>query len=149
MFQKIQRFFDQMIVMRDAHGGTEISLELATAALLCEVVRADHAIEESEIVAMEAMLKRRFSLDEQALDELMALAREESEAAVDHYQFVRLINEHCSFEQKFELVRAMWTLAYADGEIDPLEEARIRTLSTLLFLSHSDFIRAKFAAKPE
>jgi uncharacterized tellurite resistance protein B-like protein len=44
-------------------------------------------------------------------------------------------------------VEQLWLIAYADGVIDKYEEAAIRKASELLYVSHSDFIRAKFAAE--
>ncbi len=32
----------------------------------------------------------------------------------------------------------MWEVAYADGEIDPLEDAVIRKTAELLYVDHSD-----------
>ncbi len=46
-------------------------------------------------------------------------------------------------ETRFELIKAMWEVAHADGEIDPLEDAVIRKAAELLYVDHSQFIRAK------
>lgn len=142
MLEAIQQFFQRTLVIsdQDSPGPT---LELATAALLCEVVRADYQHDPRELDALRAMLLRHFSLDEGAVDELMALAQQEVEEAVDHYQFVSLIKERYGYEQRAQLIRLMWQLAYADGELSPLEEHRIRRLADLLHVGHGDFIRAK------
>ncbi len=44
---------------------------------------------------------------------------------------------------RFELIKAMWEVAHADGEIDPLEDSVIRKTSELLYVDHHEFIRAK------
>ncbi len=147
MIAKLQRFFQQALAEPEASGGSEPTLELATAALLCEVVRADYQYDEREMQLLRSQLKRRFELTENALDGLMELAREEADSAVDHYQFVSLIKAHYAYEQRYELVRLMWLLALADGEHHHLEEHRIRRLAELLHVSHSDFIRAKLQAQ--
>ena len=41
----------------------------------------------------------------------------------------------------------MWKIAYADGNIDKFEEHIIRKVSNLIYVSHSDFIKAKISAK--
>ena len=41
----------------------------------------------------------------------------------------------------------LWRVAYADGVIHKYEDAAIRKASELLYVSHSDFIRAKFSAE--
>ena len=47
------------------------------------------------------------------------------------------------------LVAQMWQLAFADGELDALEEHRIRRLADLLYVSHGDFIRTKLEVMPD
>ncbi|GHA83488.1 tellurite resistance TerB family protein [Modicisalibacter luteus] len=142
MLDAIQQFFNRTLAPQD-DAQRVLTLELATAALLCEVVRADYQTGASEIDALRNMLQTRFALDRAAVDELMDLAAEEAEQAVDHFQFVRLVNEHYDYADKVELVELMWRLAYADDALDALEEHRIRKLADLLFVRHSDFIRTK------
>jgi len=140
----IQRFFQEMLSEGEAGTGRETpSLELAAAALLCEVMRADYEVTDDELTALRRLLREHLELGDEAIDELMTLAREEVDDAVDHYQFVSLIREHYAYERRVELVQMMWTLALADGEHHHLEEHRIRQLADLLHVSHSDFIRTK------
>ncbi|PXX95260.1 TerB family tellurite resistance protein [Halomonas sp. LBP4] len=143
MLESIQRFFQQALAEPDTAGGPAPTLELATAALLFEVARADYHLDDSELALLRRQLQQRFALEDAALDELMSLAREEAEQAVDHYQFVSLAKQHYGYEQRCELVRTMWMLSLADGESHALEEHRIRRLADLLHVSHSDFIRTK------
>ncbi len=145
MIDAIQRFFSEMLDAGERADAPAHTLELATAALLFEVARADYHLDDSEVALLRDQLRRRFGLEASALDELVQLAREEAESAVDHYQFVSLIKEHFDYAQRCELVRMMWSLSLADGEPHHLEEHRIRRLAELLHVSHSDFIRAKLA----
>ena len=39
----------------------------------------------------------------------------------------------------------MWQVAYADDHLDPIEEAVIRKVAELLYVNHSEFIRAKLS----
>ena len=41
----------------------------------------------------------------------------------------------------------MWKIAYADGNIDKDEEHIIRKVSNLIYVAHSDFIKAKINAR--
>ncbi|APE32126.1 hypothetical protein BOX17_14905 [Halomonas aestuarii] len=145
MIDSIQRFFNDMMAAGDRPDEPAISLELATAALLVEVVLADYHLDDSELALLRELLQRRFDLKDTALEELIRLAREEAETAVDHYRFVSLVKEHFDYDQRCELVRMMWSLSLADGEKHHLEEHRIRRLAELLHVSHGDFIRAKLA----
>ncbi|WP_416140550.1 TerB family tellurite resistance protein [Halomonas sp. HK25] len=147
MLTGIQRFFQQMLADPEAQDDERPTLELAAAALLCEVMRADYQEDPAQLVALHEMLRGSFDLEGEAVDELVALAREEVESSVDHYQFVSLIKQHYDYPKRCDLVRMMWALALADGEYHHLEEHRIRQLADLLHVGHGDFIRAKLEAK--
>lgn len=147
MFESIQRFFDELTAEEAGAEKSAPSLELATAALLFEVARADYQLEDSEMATLRDLLQRRFALEGEALDELIRLAREQADASVDHYQFVSLVKDHFGYDQRCELVRMMWSLSLADGEKHYLEEHRIRRLAELLYVSHGDFIRMKLAVQ--
>jgi len=147
MLDRIQHFFQQALADPGSGATPAPTLELATAALLFEVARADYHLDDRELALLREQLERHFALAPDALDELMLLAREEAEQAVDHYQFVSLIKQHYGYSERCDLVRMMWTLALADGEAHHLEEHRIRRLSELLHVSHSDFIRTKLQAQ--
>lgn len=149
MLDKIQHFFQQALADPDAGAAAAPTLELATAALLFEVARADYHLDDRELAQLREQLRRHFALEPQALDELMQLARDEAEQAVDHYQFVSLVKQHYGYAKRCDLVHMMWTLALVDGESHHLEEHRIRRLADLLHVSHSDFIRTKLQAQAE
>ncbi|WP_192034513.1 TerB family tellurite resistance protein [Halomonas sp. YLGW01] len=146
MLDAIQQFFQRTLVA-SGQSSREPTLELAAAALLCEVVRADYQHDPRELDALRAMLLSHFPIEEGTVDELMALAQQEVEEAVGHYQFVSLIKEHYGYAQRAQLIRLMWQLAYADDELSPLEEHRIRRLADLLHVGHGDFIRAKLSVQ--
>lgn len=143
MLASIQRFFQQALAEPETATDPAPTLELAAAALLCEVMRADYHTDQTQLGALRELLMTHFTLSASAVEELMEMAREEVEAAVDHYQFVSLIKQHYAYDQRCELVRMMWLLANADGGHNALEEHRIRRLAELLHVSHSDFIRTK------
>lgn len=143
MLDAIQQFFNRTLAAPEVAENRSLTLELATAALLCEIVRADYHTDPMELDALRQMLQTRFALDRVAVDELVELAEAEAEQAVDHFQFVRLVNDHYGYDDKVALVELMWQLAYVDDTLDAYEEHRIRKIADLLFVRHSDFIRTK------
>ncbi|WP_404472863.1 TerB family tellurite resistance protein [Vreelandella venusta] len=147
MLDAISNFFQRALAEPEQRENRTITLELATAALLCEVMRADYDQSDAERDALKQMLITRYRLSNSEVTELMTLAEAEVDDAVDHYQFVSLIKQHYGYPQRCELVALMWQLAWADGNIDPLEEHRIRRLADLLHVSHIDFIRSKLQAE--
>ncbi|WP_290787157.1 TerB family tellurite resistance protein [Halomonas sp.] len=147
MLTSIQRFFQQVLADPEVQEDEVHTLELAAAALLCEVMRADYRVDPAQLEALRELLMSHLHLEDEAVDSLMALAREEVENSVDHYQFVSLIKQHYDYGRRVELVRMMWVVALADGEHHHLEEHRIRQLADLLHVGHGDFIRTKLEAK--
>ncbi|WP_048308238.1 TerB family tellurite resistance protein [Halomonas sp. PR-M31] len=143
MLTTFQQFFNRALVMPAQEQDRRLTLELATAVLFCEIVRADYQRDPRELELLKLKLQRRFAMDDAAVNELIRSAEEEADQAVDHFEFVRLINEHYDYDDKVVLVELMWELAYADDELDAYEEHRIRKLADLLFVRHSDFIRTK------
>ncbi|WP_425531593.1 TerB family tellurite resistance protein [Chromohalobacter nigrandesensis] len=144
----IQHFFQNMLESPQPER-RQVTLELAVAALLCEIMRADYEHDPRERAMLRELLTTRLTIVPDDVDELMSLAEAEVEQAVDHYEFVRLIRDQYGYEDRVALVAQMWQLAFADGELDALEEHRVRRLADLLYVSHSDFIRTKLEVMPE
>lgn len=149
MLNKLTRFFERHL---QPHDGASNSLtfaqkQLATAALLVEVAVADHVFDATEFASLLNLLERKFSLSHEHVVELAELARSNSIDATSLHQFTRLINSDCTAEEKFELIKSMWEIAYSDKKIDKYEEYVIRKVAELIYVSHSDFIRAKSMVK--
>jgi uncharacterized tellurite resistance protein B-like protein len=122
---------------------------LACAALLIEVAVIDNEFDAEEFEVLQSILQNQFDIPAEDCEALTTLAQSECEDSTSMYQFTQLVNEHCSPEEKFELVKGMWTIAYADGDLDKYEEYIIRKVSELIYLSHGDFIRAKHMARAD
>lgn len=152
MLKKIRDFFDNNLsISKDQtdNGPSkhEQKLQLATAALLLEVARADFDIAEDEKQAIVNSLKNTFKLATAELNELLHLAEQQVNEAVSLHQFTRLIHESYPPADKKEIIRMLWSIAYADSVLDKYEEAMIRKISDLLYVTHQEFMHAKFQAK--
>ena len=127
--------------VHSAHGR-----HLAAAALLIEVARADYGFDPREQLALQEALRRSFDLSHAEIETLLALAEAEAREATSSYAFTRLINEEYSDEEKSDLLRAMWSVAFADGEVDKYEEHLIRKIAGLIYVPHQEFIRTRLQA---
>ena len=125
----------------------EHSLELATAVLLVEVMRADPALGEDERVAVVDALRARFAMQPDEIDRLVELAHETSRSANDFYAFTSVINDSFTHEQKVHVVELMWRVAFADGHLDAHERHLISKVADLLHVTHGEYIAAKLHAK--
>lgn len=127
----------------------QYSVELATAALLSEIIRADNKTDEREKAAYRDILKRQFTLDQHALDALISEGKETAEEAVDLVNFTKVINQKCDNEQKKSILTSLWELAYADDNLAPMEEHTIRRIADLLYIPHSQFIKTKLSVSDD
>lgn len=152
MLDKIKAFYDQNLA--PAIGGSGPAgpdathrVQLASCALLLEMVRidSDTAIVEQQTVL--SAMRVTFKIDEQEAHSLMALAQDELVQSTDYFQFTSLINEHFTHEQKIEVIEAMWQVAYSDQSIDAHERHLMRKIGSLLHVPHGDHMAAKSRGK--
>lgn len=120
------------------------SLERLTALLLIEIARSDTSIDSVELTAIrKALMSSSISIDEEDVDEIIDVAIKDADTAVSLHTQLRQINTEFTRDQKLALIRQMWEVAFADGNLDKYEEHMIRELSGLLHVSHADYIQAK------
>ncbi len=98
-------------------GSDEHTLQLATAVLLVEVMRADTTFAAAERQAVQAALVAKFSLTSDEAARLTELATSTAQLATDLFTFTSRLNERFSDAQKLRMVELMWTVAYADGHL--------------------------------
>ena len=148
MLKAITSFFENHFSEEDdEHHHSANKLQLASAALMIELCKSDQEIDETETTKLVQILKERFELEQDDLDELITLAKEDVREATSLYQFTSLMNEHFNYGEKVQLVMNMWEVAFADGKIDRYEEHLIRKVAELLYLDHKDFILSKQRAR--
>lgn len=148
MLSKIKEFLQNTGDTSESAESAESQQRLACAALLIEVAVIDNEFDGAELATLKTILHREFLIPAADIDDLIALAHSECSEATSMYQFTQLVNQHSTFEQKFELITNMWRIAFADGDLDKYEEYIIRKVSDLIHLGHGEFIRAKHAARP-
>ena len=82
-----------------------------------------------------------------ATESQAARRAEKVEAAHDLYQFTQVINDIFDYNQKKNLILAMWQVAFADGQIEAIEDHIIRRIAGLVHVTHNDFIKLKIEAR--
>ena len=146
MFESIKRYFE-INLSSEEPDDIDHQLKLATAALLVEMMQQDHQVQAAEKKAVKEVLQEKFELDDDETRELLNLAQHEAEEAVDYHQFTSLIAREYTQAQKIRMIEYLWTIAYADNNLDPLEEHMIRRIADLIYVSHKDFIKTKHRAQ--
>lgn len=145
MLSAIRDFFDRNI--GGAPAQDEHTIELATAALLVEVMRIDAETSDAERATVQRAIREKFGLSEAETSALVALAEEEMRQATDYYQFTSLINQRFTQAQKERVLELMWRVAYADAAIDAHEQHLMRKIAALLYVPDSAYIAAKLRAR--
>ena len=147
MLKSIRDYFDRNISTQSAPAAERHSTELATAALLVEVVRSDAGISPNEQEAVLRAVRERFGLSDEEAQTLFRLAEDEIRTANDYYQFTSLINRHFDQQRKQHVIELMWQVAYADAELAAHENHVLRRIAELLHVTHGDYIAAKMRAR--
>jgi uncharacterized tellurite resistance protein B-like protein len=147
MLNAIRDFFDKRLGTPATPDDEAHRIRVATAALLTEMVRMDGEVEAAEREAALDAVRGKFDLTQDEAMTLIALAEEEARQAPDYFQFNSLINKHFTPEQKARVIEQMWTIAYADRELNRYEEHLVRKIADLLYVPHATVVAAKIRAR--
>jgi len=120
-------------------------LQQACVGLFFEVIRADFEQSPEEINKVKHILSEQFSLTEQNLTELVEDSQSASKENIALHPLTSLINDNYDYDERVKLISLMWSIAYADGDLDKYEDGVIRKVADLLYVRHSDFIKTKLA----
>ncbi len=149
MLSTLKDLFDAFTSGPNEYSATEQahSVQLATAVLLVEVMRADPTIKAAERSAVMSTLRVRFALGIDELARLLELAEQTAKTAYDYHQFTSSINGHFTHPQKISIIENMWQVAYADAHLDAHENHLIGKIASLLHVTQGEYIAAKMRAK--
>jgi uncharacterized tellurite resistance protein B-like protein len=152
MLDAVQQFFDEHLEPVDEAGpplAADKQLQLATAALLLEMTRADHEIKADEVDAVLRAVERTLGLGPDETKQLVRLAEDEVKVSGSFREFARLIDQRYPLEQKRRIVTLLWKVAYADAVLNGHEEYLVRKIAGLIHLPMADFAAAKIKARDE
>jgi uncharacterized tellurite resistance protein B-like protein len=144
MFEAFRRFVSEL-TGGDAHPSRfdENDYRLAAAALLVHAAAIDGTISDLERVALHAVIKRRFGLDDANTDRLLAKATEAEQEAIDLYHFTSQLNRTLDEEGRRRVVEMMWEIVYAARRVDEFEENLIWRAADLLGVSSRERIELR------
>ena len=105
--------------------------------------RADSMYEASEREEILARLARRHALPPAEARALLDEAETLEAEAPDTVRFTRLLKQAVPYEDRTEVIEALWAVALADGARAPEEDAFLRQLAPLLGVSDQDSALAR------
>jgi len=112
--------------------------QLALAALLVRIARADGHYDEPEVSRIDAVLRTRFGLGPFEAARLRGEAETLEEEAPDTVRFTRAIKEHVPYDDRLGVLEALWEVALSDGRRDADEDSLIRLVAPLLGVEDVD-----------
>ncbi len=140
MFGKITK----LLGLSESEHGADISgLHLATAALMVCVSKSDDNFSELEQQQLIQNLQEHFSLSIEEATQISNLAIDDVEGAPSLYQFTRAVSKELNNDERQEIIKLLWKIAFADKHIDNFELNIIAKISGLLGVSTQDRIRLK------
>ena len=145
MINKIKEFFNKKT--EEAIDDSHSVLNIATAALLIEVMTIDGNMDQEEMDSVKSNLSKILELSDDEIQELIDLSQEEVSDATSLYQFTKEINANFELQQKLDLMTALWQVALADDYLDKYEESILRKIADLIHLRHSEYIECKSRAR--
>ena len=125
----------------------ERALQLATAVVLVEVMRADASFRPGEREAVRAALRQTFLLGEDEANRLEELAETTARDATDYFAFTSRINERFDMPAKVRMIEHMWRVAYADGRLSEHERHVLWRIADLLYVPHGAYVNARIRAE--
>lgn len=129
--------------------GAEHLLQLATAVMLVEVMRADTSFHAGEREAVHAALRDKFALGADEAARLAELAEATARDATDLFGFTSRIDAAFEMPQKLRMIEHMWRVAYADGHLSEHERHVLWRIADLLHVPQGAYVHARLRAQQE
>lgn len=124
-------------------------LRLATAAVLLDIAYADGTFSPAEDGDVTGFLTKRFQLSPDDTRELIEAADEIRAKTIDHFAMTNYIRKNMTLQERIEIVKTMWRMAYGDGTLTDMEGYLVRKIADLLGLERHVMIEAKTAVLRE
>lgn len=117
--------------------------QLALAALLVRVARADADYTSDEAARIDKVLARLHGLSPFEAADLRSKAEALEREAPDTVRFTRALKDSVAMEDRAALLEGLWFVALSDGLRDEGEEQVIRLTASLLGLTDRDSAEAR------
>jgi uncharacterized tellurite resistance protein B-like protein len=128
---------------------TSKKYQVATAALLIEIAKADGHFSDDESNRIIELMKNDYDLDDECVNELLEFSKQKVKDSISVYEFSSVINESFTQQEKLELMKNLWRIIYEDGKLDSHEDRLIKIIGSTLNLEHKNVIDAKLFVKRE
>ena len=119
------------------------NLELISLCLAFEVANADNNIDEREQKLFLEKIKETSDLSVLTDKEIFDVIKEESQNSISFYDIIKDINNSLNKDEKINVLKLLWEIAYADDILDVEEEKIIRRSAEMLGIKPSIVLQTK------
>lgn len=138
-------FFKKKEVKKEAPK----NLKLIALCLVFEVANADNDIDSREQALILNKIKESIDVGILSEKQIFDVIKNESEKRISFYDIIHDINSNLDQEEKINVLKMMWEMAYADGVLDVNEEKIIRRSAEMLGIKPSIVLQTKDQFKSE
>jgi uncharacterized tellurite resistance protein B-like protein len=126
----------------DIPEGELRKLSLA-GGLMARVIYTDHQVQEGEFKSTVAAMREYWGISELEATLVAEVAVAEISEGLDYYRLAREFFLTTSEDERVDFIKALYAMASGQGGAPYQETEEIRSISTLLKLTHKQFIEAK------
>ena len=117
--------------------------------LAYEVANADNEIDSKERDLLLSLIKENIDVSLISEKDILQVVQEDSKKSISFYDIIRDINKGLNKEEKVDIIKMLWGVAYADNVLDVDEERIIRRSAEMLGIKPSIVLQTKNQFKVE
>ncbi len=146
MLRNIEAFLGELFDNKPAEITDEEELRIACAALLVHCARADGLRSEAEDTELRHILSAHYKLSDDDVERTITTAQSREADAVDIHRFTRVLHQRLDRNGRRQIVKFLWQVAHADGNIDHDERRTVALAAQLLDVEVRDSVALRQAA---
>lgn len=139
LFSRMFNFFKKKDVKKDPPK----NLKLISLCLVYEVANADNDIDIREKKLFLEKITESIDLKVINEKEIFDVIKQESEQRVSFYEIIQDLNSNLDKDEKIDVLKMMWEIAYADNHLDVDEEKIIKRSAEMLGIKPSIVLQTK------
>lgn len=122
---------------RVAGRTSEQDFKASLLVMIACVMKADGAAQKAELAVVKKFLVANFG--EQGALEALQILKKLLEQPINETEVAHQINQYMNYSSKLQLIRLLFDVAYADGEVNAAELNTIRRIAVVFGLTKADF----------
>ena len=139
----ILNFLKKIIGQENSNVTVNFEIELTASVLAYEIARSDGEITDEELAVLMNEIEKIANKVGKSNEELLKIIEIYSKDSISFHEFVEDINNNYTKQQKLDLLKFMWKMAYADKRLDVDEERLIRRMADLIKIKDIEVLKLK------